>query len=50
MSGPLHFAEKVTYSSLKIGVGEYSATNIGQIAIYLFILQMWKHSHDGCVI
>ena len=43
MSGPLHFAGKVTSSSPKTG-GKYStATNIGQIAIHQFILEMWEH-------
>ena len=52
----LHFAGKVTSSSpppqKKIGGwgGKYSATNIGQIAIHLFILEMCMRSHDGCVI
>ena len=30
--------------------GKYSTTNIGQIIIHQFILEMWKHFHDGCVI
>ena len=30
--------------------GKYSATNIGQIAVYLFILEKWKRLRDGCVI
>ena len=29
--------------------GMYSATNIGQMAIHLFILEKWKCSCDGCL-
>ena len=40
VSGPLHFAGKVTSSS----------PEIGQIAIHPLILETWKRSCDGCVI
>ena len=30
--------------------GKNSTTNIGQNATYPFILRLWKHSRDGCVI
>ena len=46
--GPSHFAGRVTSSSSEIG--KYSATNIGKIAIHVFILQTCKRSHDGGVI
>ena len=30
--------------------GKFSATNVCQITIHLFILETWKHSCDGCII
>ena len=35
---------------LPLKLGEYSATNIGQIAIHPFIHETWKCARDGCVI
>ena len=47
----LHLAGKVTYTPPPpTNWGKYSTTNIGQIAIYLFIIETQKHSCDGCVI
>ena len=39
--GPLNFAGKGTSTSLEIG-RKYSATNIGQIVVHLFILDTLK--------
>ena len=47
-SGSLHFAG--SHIQFPQNWGKYSATNIGQIAIRPFVLQMLKCSPDDCVI